>query len=48
MNPETGDVTDGARVQSEPRIDVAVEDPAHLCRPIWPRTPEIVIRSSNP
>ena len=48
MNPETCDVTEGARVQSEPRIDVAVEDPAHLCRPIGPRTPEIVIRSSNP
>ena len=48
MNHEIGDVAEGACLRSEPGIDVAIEDPAHLCRSIWPRTPEIVIRSGNP
>ena len=48
MNHEIGDVAEGACLRSEPGIDVAIEDPAHLCRSIWPRTPEIAIRSGNP
>jgi len=48
MHHEKRDLTDRGRLRREPRVHVPTQNPAHLRRPIRPRTAQIVVRRGDP